>query len=256
MDIMAKLEDLLDAHRTMFESLSKRMEDFENKLQSSSSGEAGKPTIEKLASDFNEFKSSVWAILELLKSLTLNLASQIDDVDNHTRRNALLFAGIKETEGEDLISTILNTIHTSMGLPDVTLNAIQHCHRLGTKSDDRPRPILVRFNDLQCRNLIWNNKKKLKSSSTVLSEFLTKPRQAIFAKARKHFGVSCCWTRNGAIFVKLPKNERRQVATTEDLDELMKKYPTPSNVSQPKKATPAGATDGVRLVPRRHLRKP
>lgn len=223
---MAKIEDILEIQRNIVDSLDKRMTDFELQLKSSLSTDSSKPNLEKLHSDYKEFKSSVWNILGLLKSLILNLASQIDDVDNQSRRNALLFGGIEESDGENLTSKILSTIQVLMGFSDIQPSSIQHCHRLGVRSNNRIRPILVRFTNLDVRNSIWRNKKKLKSSPVVLSEFLTKTRQTIFLRARKHFGIKNCWTLHGAIYIKLDNNEKLRILSSEQLDDLIIKHPT------------------------------
>lgn len=135
------------------------MRDFELQLRSSSSTDSSKPNLEKLHNFYKVFKSSVWNILGLLKSLILNLTLQIDEVDNQSRRNALLFGGIEEFNGENLTSKIRSTIQVLKGFSDIQPSAIQHCHRLGVKSDNRFRPILVRFTNLDVRNSTWEIRK-------------------------------------------------------------------------------------------------
>ncbi|CAH2093526.1 unnamed protein product [Euphydryas editha] len=161
---MAKLENILEVYRNIEESLNKRMTEFKKQLKTTTN-ETTKTSVDRLATEFKEFKSSVWNVLSLLKSLTTNLAAQIDEVDSQSRRNVLLFGGIDEAKGENLISTVLSTVHVLMDLPQIQPSAIQHCHRLGTSSNNRPRPILVRFNDMSTKQMIWSNKKKLKSTS-------------------------------------------------------------------------------------------
>ncbi|XP_046976551.1 uncharacterized protein LOC124542669 [Vanessa cardui] len=236
---MAKLEDILEVHRSIADSLGQRMTEFENQLKSSSSSssEPVKPNLEKLESEFRDFKLSVFNILDLLKSLTLNLATQIDDIDNHTRRNALLFNGIQESDSENLVSSIIDIVHNTIGLPEIQSSSIQYCHRLGVKSGNKMRPVLVRFGDIHTKSLIWSSKKKLKSSSVSISEFLTKSRQAIFSAARKHFGISSSWTHNGIVYVKLPNNDRKRLFNRETLDDLIKKFPKCGNSSVPEKGT-------------------
>lgn len=235
---MARAEYILEVHRNIAEALGNRMANFEKQLSGSASSDTSKVSLDKLASEFKEFKASVWNILDLLKSLINNLSTQIDEVDNSSRRNALLFGGIEEVEGENLVSKILGTIQVLMGVADINASAIQSCHRLGTKAANRNRPILVRFNDLKVRNDIWRNKKKLKTSQVVLSEFLTKTRQTIFSRARKSFGIKNTWTYNGNIYIKLPNNERRRILTATDLEECLKLIPkAAASVSPVEKAT-------------------
>ncbi|CAG9583381.1 unnamed protein product [Danaus chrysippus] len=200
---MARVEDILEVHKNIAESLGNRMAEFEKQLKSTSSTEGNRNSLDKLASEFKEFKASVWNILDLLRTLVTNLSSQIDDIDNCMLCCLVVFRRLK---------------------PGV----IQYCHRIGSKSEWAPRPIVVRFNDLKVKSLIWSNKKKLKSSPVVLSEFLTKVCQSLFTKARKRFGITNTWTLNGNIYIKLPNNERRRVTTQEDFDECLKMFPSPS----------------------------
>lgn len=264
---MTRVEDILEVHRNIAEALGKRMTHFEKQLNNTGSNDSGKGGLDKLACEFKEFKTSVWNILDLLKSFINNLSSQIDEVDNSTRRNALLFGGIEEAEGENLVSTILGTIQVLMGVSDINPSAIQSCQRLGIKSASRCRPILVRFNDFKVRSDLWGNKKKLKSSQVVLSEFLTKNRQSIFISARKSFGVRNTWTYQGNIFIKLPNNERRRISTTAELDECLKLLPQANspvspvektNTSEQPRVSPAAVKDNIRrpLTRRNIVKKP
>lgn len=220
---MARLEDILEAQKSIADSLGQRMSEFESQLRRSPDRQSSASSIDRLESEFMEFKKSVFYILDLLKSLTMNLATQIDDIDNRARGNALLFHGFKESDDESLVSIITNTLQETMGLSNVHSTTIQYCQRIGVKSDNKIRPVLVRF--LNVRSLIWSNKKKLKSSPVSVSEFLTKTRQAIFLTARKHFGISNSWTNNGIVYVKLPNNDRKRVTDKEFLDGLIEQFP-------------------------------
>ena len=264
---MARVDDILEVHRSIAEALGNRMANFEKQLNSASTNDTSKVSLDKLACEFKEFKTSVWGILELLKSLINNLSSQIDEIDNSSRRNALLFGGIEEAEGENLVSTILGTIQVLMGVSNINASAIQSCHRLGTKSASRNRPILVRFNDLKVRSDLWRNKKKLKSSQVILSEFLTKTRQAIFTRARKSIGIRNTWTHYGNVYVKLPNNERKQILTATDLEECLKLFPNVDSSVSPveraptierPKVSPAASGDHNRkpLTRRNVIKKP
>lgn len=222
---MTTFEDILEAQKSIADSLGQRMSEFESQLRRSPDRQSSASSIDRLESEFMEFKKSVFYILDLLKSLTMNLATQIDDIDNRARGNALLFHGVKESDDESLVSIITNTLQETMGLSNIHSTTIQYCQRIGVKSDNKIRPVLVRFNDLNVRALIWSNKKKLKSSPVSVSEFLTKSRQAIFLMARKHFGISNSWTNNGIVYVKLPNNDRKRVTDREFLDGLIEQFP-------------------------------
>lgn len=222
---MAKVQDVLDTQKQIEESLLAKMASFEKQLRSTAPGAT--TNLEKLSQEFTEFKKSVWSIMSLLRSLIDSLTLKVDDLDSQSRRNALLFSGIQETNGENCSAIILEIVNSKMGLVDIQATALQSCHRLGGKSDKRNRPMLVRFADVATRNLVWSEKKKLKSSSTVVGEFLTKSKQEIFIAARKYFGITRCWTQGGQVIIKLPNNERNKVSSLQELDSFIAKFPTP-----------------------------
>ncbi|XP_028174356.1 uncharacterized protein LOC114362963 [Ostrinia furnacalis] len=101
---------------------------------------------------------------------------------------------------------------------DLTASQFSACHRLGTASKDRTRPILVRFADHPTKTAVWRKKTALKGTPTVLSEFLTRRRQQLFIEARKRFGITNCWTLDGNIYAKLPDGTRRHIHSEGDLD--------------------------------------
>lgn len=226
---MSSVQEVLDTQRQIEQCLLSKMASFEKQLQSSDP--TSKPSLERLSCEFCEFKTSVCSILTMLRSLVSSLLYKVDELDNQNRSNALLFSGVPECDGENCMDTILNIIHSKMGLVDIKETSFMSCHRLGAKNEKRSRPILVRFTYVTCRRLIWKEKKRLKSSSVVVSEFLTKTRQEIFTAARKHFGITCCWTQGGTVFVKLPDNERKRIASTEVLDKFIAKFPIPGTVN-------------------------
>ncbi|KAI5631477.1 hypothetical protein NE865_15816 [Phthorimaea operculella] len=111
-----------------------------------------------------------------------------------------------------------------MQLPDLTLSDLQSCHRLGSISS-KPRPTLVRFRDIEHRQLAWDSKTSLKDTGIIISEFLTKSRHDVFMAARKHFGVRNCWSADGKIVILLPDKTRRKIETQCELNRLTSSYP-------------------------------
>lgn len=222
---MPNLQHILDSQKQLEDSLGSRMADFEKLLRSPSVSET-KPNLERLTKEFTEFKSFALGVLKLLRTQIQSLASQVDELDCYNRRNALLFSGIPESDIENCTTLVLNTIQSSMNMSNVRASSIYLCHRLGVRSDKRVRPILVRFSDINMRDAVWKEKKKLKSSSTVVCEFLTKPRHELFMTARRHFGVTSCWSSNGAIYIKLPDNNRKRISSALELNELTANFPS------------------------------
>ncbi|KAJ2937700.1 hypothetical protein O0L34_g17513 [Tuta absoluta] len=113
-----------------------------------------------------------------------------------------------------------------MKISEFTSDDIQVCHRLGT-STTKPRAVLVRFHRHDSRRVVWDAKTLLKGSGIIISEFLTKSRHIVFVAARKHFGVSNCWSNDGKIAIFLPDSSRRKIEVSSELQELIKQFPVP-----------------------------
>ncbi|KAF9417433.1 hypothetical protein HW555_005436 [Spodoptera exigua] len=109
--------------------------------------------------------------------------------------------------------------------------SIATCHRIGAMSKDHHRPILIKFTTIETKATVWRAKTRLRGTSISAKEFLTRTRQAVFARARQHFGMRICWTQDGVIHVKVPDGTRHKVTTDAELDVLLKKYPKSSGVS-------------------------
>lgn len=222
---MSNVQNLLDNQSRIEESLALRMADFEKAFKAASSSNS-ELTIDKLAEDYKNFKDSVMSILQLLRSQIQAVALQTDELETYNRRNALMFKGIEESDNEDCKKLITEVIKSTMNFTDIEASSIYSCYRLGSKANSICRPILVRFADVTIRNTIWKEKRRLKSTSKVLSEYLTRSRQIIFSSARSHFGIHSCWTRDGAVFIKLPNNDFKRIVTMESLELLMSSHPS------------------------------
>ncbi|KAG7313509.1 hypothetical protein JYU34_000648 [Plutella xylostella] len=221
---MMTSQALHETQMTLERTMAARMEDFERRLGSISTS-SKKLDLEELTRDYISFKESVLPMLRLLQEQILSVATQVDEMDCQTRRNALLFTGIKEEDNDDPSALICDTVVSLMGISEFNRSSMVQCVRLGARRPDATRPILVRLASLATKSQLWNSKTKLKATPVVVGEFLTKPRQRIFMRARRHFGVSSCWTRSGAVMVKLSDDSRVKVVTEAALDELCKKHP-------------------------------
>lgn len=236
---MAQMQQLLDTQKLIEDSLMQRMTDFETKLAASTSPIADL-TLGKLHDEFIAFKTLVKNLFSLLKQQVSELALSVDSLEMRSRRKVLLLNGVNEQPEEDLQSVVSKFLQTKLSIVDATQD-ITVCYRLGTKRDDHCRPILMRFKSMAAKSIAWQKKASLKGTGFVLSEFLTRPRQALFAAARAHFGVKQCWTLDGCIYIKLPSGDRVKVSTQAHLNTLIDKFPVPKNV----------ADDGAAREPRK-----
>ena len=132
----------------------------------------------------------------------------MDKNQQYSRRNCLLIHGVKENNGENTDTVVMNVIKEHL---DVDLNeiSIDRSHRIGKPRDDegRPRPIilkLVRHND---KMKVFRVKKKLKGKNISVTESLTKFRVQKLKEAKERYGQRNKRTNDGKIFFKESEND-------------------------------------------------
>ncbi|KAF9417496.1 hypothetical protein HW555_005419 [Spodoptera exigua] len=224
---MAEFGEVLSVLNTVQDSVTKKMAAVEAQIQN-----AGpcKDTVAKVAEEFRTFRELIFSILRLLRVQMSESAKQIDHLEMRHRRKALVFQGVPEADKEDTAGVVLDVLHNKLALK-VEPGSIATCHRIGAMSKDHHRPILIKFMTIETKATVWRAKTRLRGTSISAKEFLTRTRQAVFARARQHFGMRICWTQDGVIHVKVPDGTRHKVTTDAELDVLLKKYPKSSGVS-------------------------
>lgn len=210
---MSSVADIAETQRMAITSLNQRMANFEEHLKASSPG----VDLSGLHKDFIAFKEHVWSVFSALQLQIAELSRSVDVIEMRHRKKFLLLGGVPEKPDEKVAETVATILQSKLGLSSLTPSSLTVCHRLGPAAEGHSRPILLRFADSSIRGDIWRTKTKLKGSSFVVSEFLTRHRQSTFATARKLFGVTNAWTMDGNINVKLPDGKRRRVFSVEEV---------------------------------------
>ncbi|KAH7953845.1 hypothetical protein HPB49_013057 [Dermacentor silvarum] len=106
-----------------------------------------------------------------LENTISSLALQVDDLENRSRRSNLIFYGIPEVENEkpdDLKRTISDKV--SNGTIGVTISGIERMHRLGTKAENKTRPVILKLQCFEDKANIMKNCSKLKNSNISVGE--------------------------------------------------------------------------------------
>lgn len=219
-----KLANNLEELEKLFGS---RMQDYEEKLKKASAGTSTDAVkdISALSSEFSDFKLFVLQSLSAMKTQIGLLTSMVDKHETFMRRKVLLIHGVPENKDEKILEVVGKLLTDKMKLSDVSEGNLQACHRLGS-SFGKTRPILVRFQEIEHRHMVWDSKTLLKGTGITVSEFLTKTRHRVFMAARQHFGLKRCWTIEGKIVVMVSHNTRRKIETASELQSLIEKYPT------------------------------
>ena len=91
---------------------------------------------------------------ERLSNDVRNAGKQMDELEQYSRQNCLIFTGIKEDSDPDEIilntdEIILNICNHKLGI-DITSACLDRTHRLGRRnslksSEPKPRPIIAKF---------------------------------------------------------------------------------------------------------------
>ena len=211
------MESIKHSIEDLTQKFNSQMTEFQKQLNSTSN--SASPTA-NIAVQFNMFRSFVLNALESLQNQVQLLTKQCDNFEMHSRRKILLVHGVVEDKNSDTASHVMQVLAEHLKVPDLCIDDVSRCQRLGRVSQGKPRPILIKFRDLSLRNQIWYSKASLKNTGITLSEFLTKTRHEVFMVARQRFGISKCWTKGGNIIIIGPDNKRHSVVSCAELDNI------------------------------------
>lgn len=223
------MESLKGSLTDLMAIFNERMSKFETELQKTPSASAC--TTTELAAEYNTFKTFVLEALGCLQRQMKVIARDVDALELHGRKKIVLMHGVPEHSKEETAQVVAEVVRNHLGLDNFAVSAVKRCHRMGRKADlSKPRPILVKFQDVAVRDKIWFAKTKFKGSGITVSEFLTRARHQVFLAAREKYGVMKCWTKYGHIFVLGSDGTRHRVASLGELDKI------PIQVIQPKES--------------------
>ncbi|CAK1583752.1 unnamed protein product [Parnassius mnemosyne] len=182
-----------------------RMDEFQREVRTSIPATSPSSNIN---AQFNAFRAFVLSALENLQLQLQLLSRQQDEMEVRTRRKMLLVHGMPEAQDENLVHCTSKVLSERLNIPELSVDSITRCHRLGRPRGDKPRVLLVKFQDQDLRDKVWFSKTKLKGSGG---------RHEAFVAARKRFGVSQCWTRDGYVVVLGSDGTKHRVYTVAEV---------------------------------------
>lgn len=128
------------------------------------------------------------------------LKSEIDAVQQYSRRNNIRIYGIKETDGEDTDRIVVNLFKEKLNV-DLDIHQIDRSHRVGADKT-RSRHIIVKFISYRDKRKVLQNRKFLKASGISIEEDLTKERLNLFKTARAKLKKENVWTHDGLVWIR------------------------------------------------------
>ena len=126
--------------------------------------------IETLQQSNQDLKTSVATLTQQMQNVTVEnkqMKETILDIQTRPMRDNLIFSGIPETTPDNPGPYIQNFMKTQLKLPpDIVSNITFHrIHRLGKVQKDKIRPIIVKFEHYQHKELLKSKGKLLKDTN-------------------------------------------------------------------------------------------
>ena len=144
--------------------------DFEQRLEMRLEGAVTKRLDEltmELKAQFDKINSlefeeaNLKSELKTVREENKNLSQKIDDLENRSRRNNLVFYGIPEKVGlgyENCVDTLSGILRDFVGLNEDDLKTIERCHRTPTHrtdaDDTKPRIVHVAFSSFVAKQKV------------------------------------------------------------------------------------------------------
>lgn len=174
---------------------------------------------EELRKQLNEKDSEIEQLRLSLEQVRTSSKEEIicrtDDLEQYQRRDNLRVFGVPETEGEDTDHLIMD-VARKVG-EDIQLIDISRSHRVGPKTGQKPRPIIVKFVSYRDRSRLFHSKRKLKGSGITIREDLTTCRLSILRAAVELHGLRNVWTNDCAIIIRKPDGSKVRATRMEHI---------------------------------------
>ena len=224
----AKIDELTKSNSDLHskvKNLEKKNSDIKKEVENNAA-KASKQT----ESATSELKEEMATKLQKKDEQIKLLETQLDDLEQYTRKYNLEICGIPENADEDLEDIVIKLSETLN--VDVRVEDIDIVHRF-KKGTLAPRPIIVRFSNYCSKNEMYRNRWKLRKANTrsiagankiYINENLTARRAGLFKKVRDKKRSNQdwkVWTIDGNIFIKpSPTSSTTKVNSIEDLNLL------------------------------------
>ena len=182
-------------------------------------------------------KAVVAAVLPMIHSLSTQIATtthiskektqavlqlhdnRLDDVEQYSRRDNIVFRGVPEKDGEST-TAVVREISAKAGVP-LSETDISTSHRVGRPQSSKPRPVVARFVRRDTRTTLLRKKKELKDTEfkdVMLSEHLAPSRAKLLQVIKRDDDTEKVWTMDCKIYCTLKKEPQKKYVLTSPED--------------------------------------
>lgn len=171
--------------------------------------------LEKLNNKINLIEGKI----EEVQAENEDIKKRLDELEQSARSNQIRIYGIPEIINENLEETVKDIFESKL---NITRCKLEKCYRTGKlqQNMNKPRSIIVKFENNNYKNEVYQAKKKLKGSKYVITEDLTKLRFELLLLAKEKLGKTNAWTDSGRVFIAYA-GKRMALKTTEDLMNIL-----------------------------------
>ncbi|XP_046674631.1 uncharacterized protein LOC124363424 [Homalodisca vitripennis] len=196
-------------------------------------------TVDSQSEALNKYKDLYEQLLFEHKRLQIKiveLEARQDEAEQYSRLNTIEIHGVPEKENENVFS-LVQQVGNSLNI-QVKEEMVDVCHRLGGKSGERPRGIVVKFTRRIVKEEFLQKRRVKRNLNTsdigfpsltsvmYINESLTPTRRRIFNEVRsikKEKGFTFVWIRNGKILVRPSEGDKvSAVSNWNDVEKLRK----------------------------------
>lgn len=158
------------------------------------------------------------AEIKSLQKQNQELKNRLEGAEQHSRSKNIRIYGMIEQEAEEIMEKVCGVIGSKLMLK-ITTDDVDQIYRVGKKSANTTRPIIVKFTNVKTRNQVLKSRKMLKNTGIVMAEDLSRDRYFLLKEAVQKLGSRNVWTMNGTVYVNLG-NRKHRLRSREDLDKL------------------------------------
>lgn len=161
--------------------------------------------LEKLVDKvLTKVKDGIRVELENMKTALAETQDEVDYLKQLHKKKNLIIYGINETPNEEVKEKVIK-LCTDKHV-NIPMTAIKHCYRIGNKTNNKIRPIVIKFANENYRKNFMSNRKTLSKTGIRIKEDLTRKRLQLFKCCGEKLGFQSVWTYNGNIRVKIGEN--------------------------------------------------
>jgi len=219
--LSSKLQDLQNEVKTQFkkeiETVYKQVATMKNRIETTektvdtlrSKVSDMETAVERISAENTEIKKENERMREQLDEREVKLKVQgeeINSLEQYTRKNTVRIYGIDDRKkAESYIESAMKVVKLVKDKLEIDISTadIDIAHRMGTFTEDANRPIICKFVSRSTKYEVIKARRKLKGSSVVIKEDLSRKNAKLLQDTKALESVSKAWSDDGRIIALL-----------------------------------------------------